>query len=122
MHLGGLGKDEQGKKGTRHDLRLSHACDCFDRFCDKRSGRRILKFGRLSSFQLGFTGSRAHSLSERKIPTESSACAAAFSLPMLPTNPCGIPIHTSSLASTPTPTARSRYRRESSNSTSSSPT
>ena len=29
----------------------------------------------------------------------SSACAAAFNLPMLPGNPCGIPIHTSARAS-----------------------
>jgi len=33
VHLGGLGEDELGKQGTRRDLRLSHACDCFDRFC-----------------------------------------------------------------------------------------
>ncbi len=37
----------------------------------------------------------------------SSACAAAFNPPMLPGNPCGIPIHTSARASTPEATARS---------------
>src|SRR3984957_16342361 len=67
-----------------------------------------------------FAGGRlAHacgcSLSARKAPMASSACAAAFNLPMLPGNPCGIPIHTSALASTPAATARSTYRSESSN-------
>ncbi len=47
----------------------------------------------------------------------SSACAAAFNLPMLAGNQCGIPIHTSARASTPAATARSTYRSESSNST-----
>src|SRR6266481_1593497 len=64
----------------------------------------------------------AFSLSARKAPMASSACAAAFNLPTLPGNPCGIPIHTSARASTPAVTARSIYRSESSNSTSSSPT
>src|SRR6266852_8894357 len=64
----------------------------------------------------------APSLSLRNRPIASSACADALSVPMLATNPCGMPIHTSSLASTPPSLARSTYRRESSSSTSSSPT
>src|SRR5690349_23651887 len=62
------------------------------------------------------------SLSVRNLPIPSSACADALSVPMLATNPCGMPVHTSSRASTPSATARSMYRRESSSSTSSSPT
>src|SRR5271170_1156784 len=60
--------------------------------------------------------------STRKAPIASSDCSAAFSFPMFPAKPCGIPIHTSSRASTPAAAARSTYRNESSNSTSSSPT
>ena len=47
---------------------------------------------------------------------------AAFNAPTLPANPCGIPIQTSTRASTPATTARWTYSRESSSSTSSSPT
>ena len=50
------------------------------------------------------------------------ALADALIMPTLAGNPCGMPVHTSSRASTPAATARSTYRRESSSSTSSSPT
>jgi hypothetical protein len=59
----------------------------------------------LRSLDVGCTN-YALSRSARKAPTASSACAAAFNLPMLPGNPCGIPIHTSARASTPAATAR----------------
>src|SRR6202011_2214611 len=62
----------------------------------------------------------ACNLSLRNAPIASSASADALSFPMLATNPCGMPIHTSSRASTPSAVARSTYRRESSSSTSSS--
>jgi hypothetical protein len=39
--------------------------------------------------------------SARNIPMASSVCAAAFNFPTLPAYPCGIPVHTSTLASTP---------------------
>ena len=39
----------------------------------------------------------ACSLSVRNMPMASSDCAAALTVPMLVTNPWGIPIHTSSL-------------------------
>jgi hypothetical protein len=45
--------------------------------------------------------------SVKKAPIASSAFAAAVRLPMPPKNPCGIPSHTSSFASTPAATARS---------------
>src|SRR5579871_1977536 len=61
-------------------------------------------------------------LAERNSLTASSASDAALSLPTSATNPCGIPIHTSSRASTPDASASSSKRRESSNSTSLSPT
>src|SRR5258705_3144550 len=64
----------------------------------------------------------ACSLSVRNRPVASSACADALIGPMIAGNPCGMPVHTSSRASTPAAIARSTYRRESSSSTSSSPT
>src|SRR5882672_5854644 len=60
--------------------------------------------------------------SVRNLPIASSACAEALIGPMIATNPCGMPVQTSSRASTPAAIARSTYRRESSSSTSSSPT
>jgi hypothetical protein len=39
--------------------------------------------------------------SARNIPMASSVCAAAFNFPTLPAYPCGIPVPTSTLASTP---------------------
>src|SRR6266850_2113691 len=44
--------------------------------------------------------------SVRKAPIALSACRAALKLSTLATNPCGIPIHTSSAASTPPVTTR----------------
>lgn len=46
------------------------------------------------------------SCSRRNVPTASRAWSAAERLPTLPTKPCGMPSHTSSLASTPASTAR----------------
>src|SRR6266446_4124484 len=77
----------------------------------------------LDCWGLAMTGQvPAPSRERRNEPMASSACAAALNLPMLAGNPCGIPIHTSSRASTLAVTARSTKRSESSNSTSSSPT
>ena len=33
--LGGLAEDSSRKASTRRDVRLSHHCDCFDRFCGR---------------------------------------------------------------------------------------
>src|ERR1700722_14094533 len=80
---------EQGRtrnQNTRRGPRLSPACGCFDRCC-RGCDRRSSPCPNREPYGLACVSSA----SARKAPMASSACAAAFNLPMLPGNPCGIP-------------------------------
>jgi hypothetical protein len=72
--------------------RLSRACGCFDRFCAHAPPAQNAEIRRLAAgMPTKFQVSRARNLPARNTPMASSASDAAFILPTLATNPCGIP-------------------------------